>query len=93
MPDTRHDPGIPTLTVRAGTPNDPPVLTQVVDDPSAAGGAPPLSAQQALRREIDAAVRRATDEASEHLRLQLEREIPAIVARVLAEHGTPPDSD
>jgi len=89
MPDTRHDPGIPTLTVRAEAPNEPPVLTQVVERAPARERAEVV---QALQEEIDGVVRDAVGQAALALSQRLEREIPALVERVLREHGQYPET-
>jgi len=70
--------------VRAEAPNEPPVLTQVIERAPARERAQVL---EAMRRAIDEAVREAVDEAALDLRQRLEREIPALVERILRDHG------
>jgi len=71
--------------------NDPtiPTLTRRVAD--TAGGVHPLSSavlQTLLQAEIERAVNRAIDEAMDGVRLRLEKEIPAIIARTLRRVDT-----
>jgi len=82
------DPGIPTLTRRAGAGG----VAEDPQGPSAkpswqVGAADPqLSStvlQTLLVAEVERAVNRAIDEAMDGVRLRLEQEIPAIVERTL----------
>lgn len=84
---------IPVLTVQAEVPQQVqaplPVVTQVVMEsgklplPSAAGPTPAEDPLVGLRAALEQLTQKAVEEAMANLRIQLERELPRLIERIL----------
>lgn len=89
MMDRNDDPGIPTLTQRAPSRHEPPVLTQQADErppwdaPAGVDQHAESVLRAALQADIEDAVQDAVEEAMHLVRARLEARIPEIVAQAV----------